>query len=393
MSTRSSTKTSEPKFKNGTLVSVMAGSFDDESSENDDKWSSKFDNGSTQELFGVVDRVFATRCDVYFFDDKLTTKVNIEHLVVKSEQQLVVLADGSEWKREGFCRLIPFDIEASQSTGKDLKRRIEPNPCDSTFDFENASSIVIKNKTAKRKAASTDVLTLNPPPSKKNDICDKSRDVSASVPSYFQMPWDKVDTATASTPSSSSALVAATAPSDENFSVQSLVSIPQDTAQVLIDDEVAGPSTDLSPLLLSVHLPISVNTASNAPKTVARTRLKKLPLYKRPVKNLVEAENPSNYDLKSQEHLPESVVKAVIRQGKGRNAPTRTLTFSTKRNTNTRRSLCDFVVGAPGPRDESKTITEPLDGFDYFFPRFLQMKIVSFVNERILSTLKSLTGK
>ena len=79
MASRTRSKaTSESKFSRGTIVSVRAGSFDAEG-ENE-CWSSHFKNGAQQELYGVVDKVYATRVDVYFFFDRVTTKVNLELL-------------------------------------------------------------------------------------------------------------------------------------------------------------------------------------------------------------------------------------------------------------------------------------------------------------------------
>ena len=157
MSTRSSALPTDSRFSRGTLVTVLAGCFDDDDGNSDDEshWSGKFKNGSKQELFGVVDNVYATRCDVYFFDDKMTTKVNVESLILKADQELVILGDGSEWKREAFSSLVSLDGEKSKTV-----KTIKSNESSSTFEFNEEHLKIENNRNMKRKVADRDVLVL-----------------------------------------------------------------------------------------------------------------------------------------------------------------------------------------------------------------------------------------
>ena len=374
MATRSSTRSSMPmRFTRGSLVSVLADCFDDKENGDDEseRWSSKFQNGRNTELFGVVDKVYATRCDVYFFYDKVTTKIDVENLTLKSNQELVILEDGSEWKREGFCRLIPLDGDKSEklSIGKDTTQ----NPTDSTFDFhESAPPIrignLLRNKDCKRKATDPDIMTIKIAKIPRHDAADERLD--EDIPENFEMIWpaDASDTPKTAISSSSSR-----------------------DAKTRIEPHTGNePSSSSSQASTSnISSPQAKHPTSNKSTTVARTRIKKLPIYKRPVKNLAEAEVASNYDDTSQENMPERTVVSTIKLGTSKTAPKRTLTYSTKRNTQTRRSKCDMIVGKPGPTTEAKQLLEPLQAFDYYFTPELQRKVVSFVNKKIVSTLKT----
>ena len=343
MSTRSSALPTDSRFSRGTLVTVLAGCFDDDDGNSDDEshWSGKFKNGSKQELFGVVDNVYATRCDVYFFDDKITTKVNVESLILKADQELVILGDGSEWKREAFSSLVSLDGEKSKTV-----KTIKSNESSSTFEFNEEHLKIENNRNMKRKVADRDVLVLKVNAAKRPSL------VTTTVPETFEMTW----------PSAVSSSDSQTNPT------------PSDVA--------TGSSSTQAPLI-HASAPISEKM------TVPRTRVKKAPLYKRLVKNLVEAEVVSNYESTCQKEHPERELSATIKQGTTKNAPVRTLHFSTKTNTKVRRSECDMIVGKPGPTKEVQHLVEPLQGFDYFFPAELQTKLVSFVNKRIVSTLQS----
>ena len=97
----------------------------------------------------------------------------------------------------------------------------------------------------------------------------------------------------------------------------------------------------------------------------------------------------SNYDSTSQENMPERTVVSTMKLGNSKTAPKRKLTYSTRRNKQTRRRKCDIVVGKPGPTAEAKQLLEPLQAFDCYFTPELQGKVVSFINKRIVSTLKT----
>jgi hypothetical protein len=353
-----------PRFNKGTLVAVLAGCFDDKDQDDESqRWSSKFANGSRQELYGVIDKVFATRCDVYFFSDKMTTKVNLEDLILKTNQQLVIREDGSEWKREGFCRLVPIDGDKIEKRQVD-RDNARDTVGDSAFDFNDTTApIRIMNPTGnqkrKRKSSDPDILTIKPGKRSCSEATVTqvtSLDVT-DVPEPFEMVWPQ-------------------SPSPSHVSKET---------------SSASASQAATTSLKSADLPTVSDTTAQSISKVPRTRLKKVPIYKRPVKNLLEAEIEGNYDSTSQEHMPERVVTSTIKLGTTKDALKRKMLFSTKRNKNTRRSRCDLIIGEPGPTAEAKGITEPLEAFDYYFPQSLQTKIVSFVNKRIVSTLQSQT--
>ena len=291
------------RFTRGSLVSVLADCFDDKENGDDDseRWSSKFQNGRNQELFGVVDKVYATRCDVYFFYDKVTTKIDVDNLTLKSNQELVILEDGTEWKREGFCRLIPLDGEKCQK--RSLEIDTTQNLTDSTFEFlEPAPPIRIVNQLRAKRP--------------RHDPAAEQSD--QGVPENFVMTWSQSPEASLSTDIGTS--------------------IEPNLRQEPSSSSSTASSSDISSDKTVKHIP-------NTPTTVPRTRVKKLPIYKRPVKNLVEAEVISNYDSANQEQMPERIVVSSIKLGTTKTAPKRTLIYSTKRNTQTRRSKCDMIVG------------------------------------------------
>lgn len=330
---------------------MLADCFDDKENGDDDseRWSSKFQNGRNQELFGVVDKVYATRCDVYFFYDKVTTKIDVDNLTLKSNQELVILEDGTEWKREGFCRLIPLDGEKCQK--RSLEIDTTQNLTDSTFEFlEPAPPIRIVNQLRAKRP--------------RHDPAAEQSD--QGVPENFVMTWSQSPEASLSTDIGTS--------------------IEPNLRQEPSSSSSTASSSDISSDKTVKHIP-------NTPTTVPRTRVKKLPIYKRPVKNLVEAEVISNYDSANQEQMPERIVVSSIKLGTTKTAPKRTLIYSTKRNTQTRRSKCDMIVGKPGPTTEAKELLEPLQAFDYYFTPELQRKVVSFVNKKIVSTLQTQKAK
>ena len=97
------------------------------------------------------------------FYDKVTTKIDVENLTLKSNQELVILEDGSEWKREGFCRLIPLDADKNEKLP--IEKDTTKNLTCSTFDFEEPASPIrignlLRNKDCKRKATDPDIMTI-----------------------------------------------------------------------------------------------------------------------------------------------------------------------------------------------------------------------------------------
>ena len=340
MSTRSRRSEAGSRYSRGTIVSVLAECFDAEDADGDDRWSSKFPHGGRQELYGVIDKVYATRCDVYFFYDKMTTKIDVESLTVKDDQDTVVLEDGTEFRREGFCRLVPLDGEKCDERLANKNSDVQTVESDTTaFDFEPVMEpLRIQNQmqpqtTAKRKVSDSIVFTLNP-----KRLTSDTTEVQPNT----------------------------------NDPVKSLDCEVLPTAQ-----QVPAPSTD------------QVGESSTSTSLeVRRTRIKKLPIYKRPVKNLEEAEKEENYDSARQDAWAEKTVSSVIKDGVKKNATVRSFQFSTKKKKQVRRSQCDIVVGKPGPTSEAKSIVEPEQAFDYYFPPELQSTMVSFANKRIVNTLR-----
>lgn len=340
------------------LVSVPAGCFDDPGdSDVENRWSAKFQNGAKHELFGVVDRAYATRCSIYFFDDKMTTKVDIDNLHLKADQDLVVLKDGSTYRREGFSRLVPLDSE--KVTQKiTVPGSLHADEARSTFEFSEPNVTIenSKNRGPKRRGDEQDVIAIG---SAKRPCSSPSNTI---VPDDFEMNW----------------------PSDAlSESDQQVINTPTASTSKKLH-ATAGDSSSQATVNPS-------HVTAKTPKkiTVPRTRVKKLPIYQRPVKSLAEAEVVSNYESSSQQDLPEKTLTTVIKLSTAKNAPTRTLNFSTKTKTKVRRSECDMIVGKPGPTKEVQHIVKPLQGFDYYFQPELQLKLVSFVNKRIVATLQS----
>lgn len=336
MSTRSKRVEAVSRYSHGTLVSVQAGCFDadDKDADGDDCWSSKFPNGSQQELYGVIEKSLATRCDVYFFYDKMTTKVDLEKIIVKEDQQTVILEDGTECRREGFCTLVSLDGEklnkrlVSKKSG--LQSASSDMDMDTAFTFEPDTPLRIRNQNMGKRKASPDsiVLTMNP----KRPTCE-------------------------------------------------------------IEVEPNDPSTSSVCEILPVSVPVQVvdqkgECSTLAPPDARRTRVKKLPIYKRPVKNLSEAEKEENYESACQDNSNEKTVTSVIKEAGKKDGKVRTLHFSTKKKKQVRRSKCDIVIGKPGPTMEAKSLVKPEQAFDYYFPSELQKKLVSFINKRIVHTLR-----
>ena len=383
------------RFNKGTLVSVLASYFNDHFKD-DPRWSSKLSNDSRQELFGVIDKAYASRCEVFFydvfFDDKVTTMVELQNLIVKSNQELVILHDGSEWKREGFCRLVPLDGVHSdeaqkQHNGMDESRSLQSNG--STSDSGKSSKEDLNNSTTiKRKRKNADSLKHNSTPSKR---CASGSDAGMNTV-VTSISQDMHCTCTVPAEPSSKPnqterpKVAIHTPHTSPTSSISETTQPAQTSPTSLTSEPIQPPQTA---------PISLKSRDKqtSPSKDPKTQVKKAQTKKRLVKTLAEAEEKSSYDSTSQENTPERTVTVVIKPGHSEDRPRRTLHYSTKRHSGKERRNCVMMVGKPGPTDEVKEIVEPLQAFDYYFPPELQEKLVSFVNKRIVATLKQQYNK
>ena len=50
----------------------------------------------------------------------MTTKVDIEKLKIKNDQHTVILTDGTEWRRDGFCQLSSGDKDSTEKNKKKM---------------------------------------------------------------------------------------------------------------------------------------------------------------------------------------------------------------------------------------------------------------------------------
>ena len=169
-------------------------------------------------------------------------------------------------------------------------------------------------------------------------------------------------------------LRAADADEDGNFVVG--INLPENTPA-----SVPG-SPDphsCSPILLTELLPhvapdplaiFDTSNCTSAPE-MKRTRVKKQPIYKRPVCSLAAAEVEENYTMRMTASAGATTSRSqglttVIKGKKVRDA-NRTIEYSTEKNLRTKRSQQDIIIGTPGVVPEARNLTDPVSAFDYYF--------------------------
>ena len=116
---------------------------------------------------------------------------------------------------------------------------------------------------------------------------------------------------------------------------------------------------------------VDTGNSSSAPEK-KRTRVKKNPIYTRPVCSLAAAEVEANYTMRvaattdaTASHPHENLT--TLTKGKSAKDADRTTRYSVKKNLKVKRAEQDIVIGKPGVIPEARNLKDPVSAFDFYF--------------------------